>query len=74
MHIPAGKGTKEIVDAIVEEFGLRCGDVTATTHQPEPFLIRFEHRRHADEVRNRKRFKRHGMSSASESGAASHKR
>jgi hypothetical protein len=44
MHLPSGKGIKEIEGTIIEEFNLNAKDIFVTAHQPEPFLIRYEHR------------------------------
>ncbi|CAO2168544.1 unnamed protein product [Urochloa humidicola] len=61
LHLPHGAGAKEIEDLLLDKLQLQCGDLTISIHQPEPFLIRFEHNAHCDEARRRGRFKGGGV-------------
>ncbi|CAO2152345.1 unnamed protein product [Urochloa humidicola] len=56
MRVPPSTTARNLEDAIVDEFRLRQGDVTVTRHRPEAFLIRFQHRRHCEEVNAKGRF------------------
>ncbi|CAO1940312.1 unnamed protein product [Urochloa humidicola] len=61
LHLPRGAGAQEIEDLLLDKLELQCGDITVTVHQPEPYLIRFEHSAHCDEARRRGRFSGRGV-------------
>ncbi|CAO1948691.1 unnamed protein product [Urochloa humidicola] len=61
MHLPSGAGAREIEELLLEKLGLERGDLTVTVHQPEPFLIYYEHSAHCDEARRRGRFSGGGI-------------
>ena len=46
MSGPPNTGPKEVEAAIRAEFHLRHGEVTVTSHHPQAFLIKFQHRHH----------------------------
>jgi hypothetical protein len=48
MRAPATTGVREIEAVVLDEMCLHRREVTVSQHQPEPFLIKFAHRRHAD--------------------------
>nr|TKV98179.1 hypothetical protein SEVIR_9G542400v2 [Setaria viridis] len=50
MRVPPSTTARHIEDAILEEFRLRPGEVSVTRHRPEAFLLRFQHRRHCEDV------------------------
>jgi hypothetical protein len=47
-------------DAIIEQFRLQPSDVSVTRHRPEAFLIRFQNRRHCEDVYARGKFQYRG--------------
>nr|TKW05757.1 hypothetical protein SEVIR_7G197400v2 [Setaria viridis] len=56
LHLPPDAGARDITNLITRELRLQPGDVTVTLHQPEPYLVRFEHAAHAAEACRRGRF------------------
>ena len=54
-------GPKDIEDIVLDELCLRRGDVTVSRHQPEPFLIKFNKKEHAEEAASMARLKHHGI-------------
>ncbi|CAO2039753.1 unnamed protein product [Urochloa humidicola] len=56
MNVPPSTTARNLEDAIIDDFRLRQGDVDVTRHRPEAFLIRFQHRRHCEEVSARGKF------------------
>ncbi|CAN6291878.1 unnamed protein product [Urochloa humidicola] len=61
MRVPPSTTARNLEDAIIAEFRLRQGDVDVTRHCPEAFLIRFQHRRHCEEVNSKGRFSYRGI-------------
>ncbi|CAN6339398.1 unnamed protein product [Urochloa humidicola] len=60
MRVPPSTTARNLEDAIIDEFRLRQGDVDVTRHRPEAFLIRFQNRRHCQEVNAKGKFSYRG--------------
>jgi hypothetical protein len=61
MSRPPNTGPKEVEAAIRAEFHLRPGDVVVTSHHPQAFLIKFQHRHHCTQALKQGYAKRHGI-------------
>lgn len=61
MTAPPGTGPRQIEAVLRDEFRLRHGEVTVTSHHPETFLIKFQHRHHCAQALKQGFAKRHGI-------------
>ncbi|CAO2034925.1 unnamed protein product [Urochloa humidicola] len=61
MSAPASTSAREIEAVVLDELCLRKGDVTVFRHQPEPFLIKFNRKEHAEEAASMSCLKHHGI-------------
>ncbi|CAN6349515.1 unnamed protein product [Urochloa humidicola] len=61
MSAPASTGIREIEAVVLDELCLQRGDVRVSRHQPEPFLIKFNNKHHAEEAANMSCLRHHGI-------------
>ncbi|KAB8095170.1 hypothetical protein EE612_022944 [Oryza sativa] len=61
IRAPPSTGALEIEEVIREEFKLHQGEVAVSLHHPEAFLIKFQHRRHCEDVVKKGFAKRRGI-------------
>jgi hypothetical protein len=61
MHLPSNAGPRDIQALIIRELKLQPREVSVTLHQPEPYMILFEHMLHAAAARNKGRFTGRGL-------------
>ncbi|CAN6312864.1 unnamed protein product [Urochloa humidicola] len=61
MRVPPSTTARNLEDAIIADLRLRQGDVDVTRHRPEAFLIRFQNRRHCEDLLARGKFSYHGV-------------
>ena len=64
LHLPRGAGAQDIEELLLSTLHLERGAITVTTHQPEPYLIRFQRHEDCEKARCRGRFQRRGMTAS----------
>jgi hypothetical protein len=61
LHLPRDAGARDIEALIIRELQIEPRDVSVTLHQPESYIVRFEHAAHAAAAKDKGRFAGRGI-------------